>query len=172
MCQECKQRAASVHITKVMNNKKEKMQLCEECAMKYQSEWAFGLEPFSIHKFLAALMEYEQGVEDRTELGAGRLGKCEVCGMTYHQFQQVGKMGCDACYRFFTPMLQPLLRKVHGGIDHLGKVPQRIGGKIRQKQELTRLRQELQQHINREEYEVAAKVRDRIRELERELNND
>lgn len=172
MCQECKERAASVHITKVMGNKKEHLHLCEECAVKHQPQWALGFEPFSVHKFLAGLLDYESGVEDRKEAGTKRLGRCEACGMTYHQFQQVGKMGCDACYGFFAPMLQPLLRKVHGGVDHLGKVPRRTGGKIRQRQELTRLRLELQQHISREEYEVAAKVRDRIRELERELNED
>jgi len=148
------------------------MHLCEECAVRYQPQWVLGLEPFSIHKFLVGILEYEPGSEDKKDLGARRLSQCEACGMTYHQFQQVGKMGCDECYRFFSPMLQPLLRKVHGGLDHLGKVPQRAGGKIRHKQELARLRLELQKHIVQEEYEQAATVRDRIRELERELQED
>jgi protein arginine kinase activator len=59
-----------------------------------------------------------------------------------------------------------MLRRIHGKTFHVGKVPKRSGGQIRIKQEIDRLKRELQEAVNAEEYERAAVIRDKIKELE------
>ncbi|KKM12746.1 hypothetical protein SY88_02475 [Clostridiales bacterium PH28_bin88] len=170
LCQECKQRPATVHITKIVNSEKTHLSLCEDCAREHQQQWGFGFEPsFSIHKFLAGLLDYDPAVAERAERGSRQRQQCEQCGLTYDQFAQTGKLGCDKCYQYFSGRLEPLLRRVHGSVQHVGKVPRRAGGSIRLKQEMKRLRTELQQLVAQEEFEKAAQVRDRLRELEKKI---
>jgi protein arginine kinase activator len=118
---------------------------------------------FPISQFLSGLMH----------LDAPKVGKqsaqpvrCQTCGMTYQQFSKMGRFGCKDCYRFFGDHLDSLLRRVHGSAAHTGKVPNRAAGRIKVKREIEQLKQQLQRHIQREEFELAAQVRDRLRALE------
>ncbi|HAA90615.1 MAG: Putative UvrB/UvrC protein [Thermoanaerobacterales bacterium 50_218] len=163
-CDECKKRPATVHITKIHNNKKTELHLCEECARKHQ-EIPFSFEPnFSIHKFLSGLLE-------GTPLEVPTLPsiQCPNCRLTYEQFSQIGRFGCSQCYHTFGERLDPLLRKIQGNSRHTGKVPRRAGGNMWIKREVERLRAELQAAVREEAYEKAAEIRDRIRELEQRL---
>jgi protein arginine kinase activator len=58
---------------------------------------------------------------------------------------------------------------VHGAAEHAGKVPARAGSKFKIQRGIGELRRKLQLHVAREEFEQAAVIRDRIRQLEREL---
>ena len=71
--------------------------------------------------------------------------------------------------RAFDEQLAPLLRRIHGSSRHTGKVPRRSQGAIRFARELERLREELRLAVQREEFEKAAELRDRIRALEKEM---
>jgi len=64
-------------------------------------------------------------------------------------------------------MLRPLIARIHGHAKHTGKVPARAGKAVRFRKELESLRDELRTMIEAEEYEKAALVRDRIRDLEK-----
>ncbi|MDH7577121.1 MAG: UvrB/UvrC motif-containing protein [Bacillota bacterium] len=163
-CEECGERPATVHLTKIQNNKKTELHLCEECA-RHNHEFPFNLEPnFSIHKFLAGLL-------DGAPLGVTPVAspQCPKCKLTYGQFSQVGRFGCSDCYQTFSKWLGPLFRRVQGNSRHGGKLPRRTGGKLKFKQEIERLREELQNAIRAEAYERAAQLRDRIRTLEQKI---
>jgi len=67
--------------------------------------------------------------------------------------------------------MDPMLRRIHGKTFHVGKVPKRTGGQLRIRQEINRLKRELQEAINAEEYERAAVIRDKIKELEQNKHN-
>lgn len=172
LCEQCGQRPASVHITKIVNNQKSEYHLCEECARARQEEWSFpgfGAEPdFSLHKFLAGLLAHEPnwGAGPGTVSEQGL--QCRRCGLSYEQFRETGRLGCDECYTSFGEQLLPLLRRLHGSVQHVGKAPKRAAGRLRLQQDIERLRRELQELVAREEFEKAAQVRDRIRELERQ----
>ncbi len=92
---------------------------------------------------------------------------CERCGTTFAQFREQSLLGCPQCYKDFEPQLSPLLERAHeGGSHHVGKVPRRAGvGEARQAQ-LMRLRQRLEDAVTGEDYELAARLRDDIRQLE------
>lgn len=166
-CDECKKRPATVHITKIHNNKKTELHLCEECARKYQKnqEFAINFEPnFSLHKFLSSLFEGSLlDVEPEVSV------QCPNCRLTYEQFGKTGSFGCSECYKAFGEKLDPLLRRIHGNSRHAGKVPKRAGGNMWVKREVDQLRRELQSAIQVEAYEKAAEIRDKIRKLEEKL---
>lgn len=175
ICQRCLQRQASMHFTQIINNEKTELHLCEQCAREMQSA-AFDspfhfISPFSINNFLTGLLgggyNYHVQAQERSPMPV-----CNVCHMTYDQFVKGGKLGCANCYEVFNNMLEPVLKKIHGGTYHHGKLPQRAGGVIRTKRELNILKQDLNKAIQGEEYEKAAQLRDRIRELETQLKED
>lgn len=167
LCQECGKRPATLHFTKIVNGEKTELHICESCARE-KGEFVPGTPGgFSIHNLLSGLLDFEQP-------GAGAAKpaalKCDTCGMTYAQFSKIGRFGCSDCYKYFDNKLDPLLKRVHGNTVHMGKVPKRAGGKLRTRREIDRLKRELQLRIEREDFEAAARLRDQIRELEKEMN--
>jgi protein arginine kinase activator len=166
LCDDCKERQASVHITKINNGQKTEKHLCEVCAEK-AGELSFAADSqFAIQDFLKGMM------------GGGLAGlpqqraetACPGCGMTFGDFSRSGKIGCGECYAAFGDRLEPLLRRIHGSGSHTGKVPRRGGGKLAVRQRLRQLKGDLARHVSREEYEQAARVRDEIKALEGQLN--
>lgn len=163
-CQECGQKPATVHFTKIVQGDKSEIHLCESCA-KEKGEWMNKTSAgFSINSLLSGLLNFESPVGT-----VAAPPRCTTCGLTYTQFSQVGRFGCADCYNHFQPRLEPLLRKVHGSTSHAGKVPQRTGGIIKKRRELDELRSKLQGAIQQEKFEEAAVLRDKIRELEQQL---
>lgn len=178
-CEECKQRPATVHLTKILNGQKTEMHLCEECARQHDEipfNFGFNMEPnFSIQKFLAGLLgggTPGAGAAENVEEASADAPQCPNCSLTYGQFGKVGRFGCSQCYQSFAPQLEPLLRRVQGNSHHTGKVPLRGGGTAGQKREIDQLRHELHDAINTEAYERAAVLRDRIRALQGEIAAD
>lgn len=174
-CEECKQNPATVHLTKIVNDQKTELHLCEECARQHDEipfNFGFSLEPnFSIQKFLAGLLgggAASAGGAEEVEEAPADTPQCPNCSLTYGQFGKIGRFGCSQCYQSFTPQLEPLLRRVQGNSRHTGKVPQKSGGTVGQRREIDQLRQELQEAIGTEAYERAAVLRDRIHALETE----
>jgi len=167
LCQECQKRPANVHFTQITNQETKTSHLCEQCARE-KGGFAFQVQtPFSIHSLLPGLLETEAPPAGPDEPACKV--QCEQCGLTYAQFGKIGRFGCDRCYSAFDGRLRSLFRRVHGTAKHAGKVPARAGVLFKIQRGISELRRELQFHVDREEFEQAALVRDRIRRLEREL---
>jgi len=170
-CEECEKRPANVHITKIVNGHKVEKHLCEQCAKKQQDVVGFALIPdFSLSNFLSSMLDTDSfssfGNLKENEI------KCDKCTMTYSQFTKGGRLGCDKCYDLYGSKLENLLKRIHGNVQHTGKLPKRGGEEIRFKQELDTARIELQKAVLNEEFEKAAKLRDRIKELEKRKNSE
>lgn len=104
---------------------------------------------------------------------------CSSCGTSYSEFQKNGLLGCAACYRTFESKLGPLLERAHeGALHHVGKIPKRALDSERDQardggpsplsiQDRTRLlKARLEQAVNKEDYEQAAKLRDELADLD------
>lgn len=168
LCQNCQERPATVHLTKVINYEKTELHLCEVCAKSAGGELGIVFEPsFSFQNFIAALLEGDLNLIQTAD--STREIRCHNCGLTFSDFTNAGLLGCGDCYRDFESGLEPLLKKIHGSIRHTGKVPQRSGGKFRVRKEIEELRTQLKQAVGREDYEKAAFLRDEIRHRESEL---
>lgn len=167
VCQECGEKQASLHFTKIVNGEKTEFHLCESCAREKGEILPGGQNGFSIHNLLSGMLNFDYPHQTTTKKQSSpRDLRCETCGLTYQQFSKIGRFGCSDCYRHFEPALEPLFRRVHGNTTHSGKVPERTGGQLKLKRELEELKAELDLRVRREEFEEAARIRDRIRELE------
>ncbi len=92
---------------------------------------------------------------------------CEHCGMTFAQFREHSLLGCPACYEAFEKPLIPLLERAHeGGTHHLGKVPARAGASQLRQLQIRRMRKRLDEAVESEDFELAARLRDEIRNFE------
>lgn len=168
LCQNCSKRVASVHFTKIVNNKKVELYLCEECArekgkLDMGTSFNFGM-PFSIDDFFSGIVGSNVNGQYMTHMP--EIKRCNVCGMTYEDFSKTGKMGCSECYNVFKDEIAPLVKRIHGVVEHQGKVPEAVSGKLRIANEIRMLKEQLQKSILNEEYEKAARLRDKIRQLE------
>ncbi|MCK9217421.1 MAG: UvrB/UvrC motif-containing protein [Firmicutes bacterium] len=163
ICDNCGKRVATVHITKIENGKKTDFHLCEQCAI---SENTISINTsFSISDLLTGILNnteyFPLKFDFQEEL------KCPVCGLSYNRFRETGRFGCSNCYKTFGDRLNPLFRRLHGNINHLGKIPVRTGGKMKKVREIEKLKAALNFAVKNEEYEKAAEIRDRIKELDR-----
>jgi len=156
-CDKC-DKPAVVHTTDISGGQKIEKHLCEDCAAS---------EGITVK----ASMEISQLLEDfvlQTSRGKESVQlKCDGCGMTFAEFSQQGLLGCPNDYDRFEKALLPLIgRAQEGATQHIGKAPRRTGGEQKKKMSLLRLRAELKGAIAAEDYELAARLRDRIKETE------
>jgi protein arginine kinase activator len=169
LCQECEKRPSTLHFTKIVNGEKTEFHICEACAREKGEMIPGTPNGFSIHNLLSGLLAFDPSVANKG-MGVKAVPlRCEQCGLTYAQFSKLGRFGCSSCYTHFSERLDPLIKRVHGNIGHVGKVPKRSGGLIQYKREIELLKKELLDRIENEEFEHAATVRDQIRELEKKL---
>lgn len=167
LCHECNEREATLHFTKIVNGKKTEIHLCDHCA-RDKGEYIPGTNGFSIHQLLSGLLNFEQPVPNSPSRTVQTEQQCEKCKMTYDQFARAGRFGCAECYETFSTKLDPMFRRVHSGnTSHIGKIPKRIGSGIKLNRQINQLKEELRQHISKEEFEEAANLRDQIRLLEK-----
>lgn len=170
ICQECNQRPATLHFTKIVNGKKNEFHICEFCARE-KGESLPGSNSFSIHQLLSGLLNFEQPLSPDRQNNQEEL-VCQKCEMTFQQFVRTGRFGCAHCYEAFQSKIDPILKRVHSGnTQHAGKIPKRIGGSIHLRRKITTLKQELQNLVANEEFEEAARVRDEIRMIEKTLED-
>ncbi len=167
LCERCNKNPATVHVTKVLNDRKTEVHLCEQCA-KY-SEAVPAFDPsFSINHFLANLIDSVQ--DSPLKVDYIQATKCDRCGMTYGKFKQLGRLGCLDCYQAFREKLELLIKRIQGVDTHIGKVPKRAEYSLRIKNEIKNMKAQLNEAIQKEEFEKAALLRDRIKELENRFN--
>lgn len=168
LCERCNAREATVHKTKIVNGVKEEIHLCEECAKESE---IFNFEDnFSIHSFLSGLLD--GNIAPNITIADSQDKKCPQCGATYNDFKRSGKLGCSVCYSTFGSMLAPLIKRIQGNNIHAGKIPKKSGASIRLRKKIKDLKNHLQELIETEEFEEAARVRDEIKKLEEETNSE
>ena len=117
LCQLCKQREATVHFTRIVNQQKVEMYVCEQCARENNDL------KINIHQLLSSIMGMKAaGFEDAPVVAQ----KCNACGMTLEEFNKTGMLGCTRCYEAFSDSIQTMLKRIHGNVKHHGKVPVKI----------------------------------------------
>jgi len=156
-CERCKKNVATVHLTEIVKDEKSEKHLCEQCA----KEEGYTIKTHvSLQDLLTAFISAHGEAEDM----AGTT--CPDCGITYVDFRNEGRFGCPSDYDVFREALDPLLEKVHGGMEHTGKLPTHAGeSQLKQRQMMT-LRRQLREAVGQEDYEEAARLRDLIQEME------
>jgi protein arginine kinase activator len=153
-CHYCGQ-PATVHLTDIIAKHKREMHLCEGCAREHHLV-PEGPSPQLNLQALVQLIMGMPAVADPAAL------TCPTCGLKYAAFRADGQLGCPDDYDAFRAALEPLLDRIHRGTQHQGKVPRTAGHRA----ELETLRDQLRAAVAAENYEDAARLRDRIRQKE------
>lgn len=162
LCQLCQKRIANVHFTQVVNNNKVELYLCEQCANE-KGHTTF-ISPLNLGDFLSGLLVKDSATPYVATSQPDAV--CDVCGMSFGDFQKIGKIGCSNCYKVFGDRLKPIIKRLHGNAEHTGKVSVGFSNRIKTTKEIEKLRESLNKAIQEEEYEKAAQLRDRIKEIE------
>ena len=157
LCDNCGKQPAKIHYKEMKDNKVTEFHLCERCASEKGIQITPQKQSFSMSNILAGMAD---------EVGSDMV-KCPSCGLHYREFREAGRLGCSGCYEAFKEQLTPLLRRIHGSNVHAGKSPKSSQGAVQKRRELEALRIGLRRAIENEEFEKAAEIRDRIKELER-----
>jgi protein arginine kinase activator len=157
LCSICKQREATVHLTQIDGGKMQKVDLCEDCAKTKGVNDPTGFSLADLLLGLGASQEIEQA-------GGGSGLKCPTCGFTQADFKKAGRLGCPACYETFAEPLEGLLKTMHKGTRHVGKVPVSLRQSRDLSERLKQLQTRLTKAIEEEDFEQAAVLRDEIKQ--------
>ena len=159
LCDVCKCNDATVFLTEIANGKMQKVNLCGACS---QEKGVEDPKSFALADLLLGL-----GAAEEIEKGAPSQ-KCPVCGFTQADFKKTGRLGCSVCYVTFAEGLGSLLKAMHKGTEHVGKLPQRAHREIELGDRMKALTSDLEKAVKEENYETAASLRDQIKKLEHE----
>ena len=159
-CDICKKAEATVHLTQIVEGKMLKVDLCESCAKEKGVQEAAG---FSLADLLVGL-----GAAEEMKIESPG-AQCPVCGFTQADFKKTGRLGCSACWETFEAGLASLLKAMHKGDHHVGKVPTKAMHTLALNGKIQELAEQLEKAVREEKYEDAAQIRDEIRELETKL---
>lgn len=163
LCEKCGQHEATVKFVQIENNNKTELRLCQACAQGYTS-FSTG---FNLQHLLSSM--FQTGNVGQSLSPSQQLKQCPTCGRTILDVQKTGRFGCSSCYEVFKDELSPVLRRLHGSSTHMGKVPARGYPKERIARQIEELRRRLQECVRLEKYEQAAKYRDELHMLEKQL---
>jgi len=182
LCDICGKNPATVHLTEIIDDQMNELHLCEECARTKSSAME---QQFGLSDLLAGMVDFEQ---KNKEEGVPAV-KCPNCGLTYADFKKIGRLGCGQCYNIFRQYLAPLLKRIHGSNQHVGKSPVRrakaapigpaasVGAATeaspapsKRKAGLQELKAQLVKAIEKEAFEEAARLRDQIKKISSEQN--
>jgi len=166
-CQQC-ERPATFHITELTGGKPQELHLCEEHARTYLTS-APASDTSDTGNMAAALAQHVQQMaigQTAEELAQLDQQVCPVCGITFYEFRSQGRLGCPHDYVAFEKQLEPLIVNVHGESEHVGKRPRRAAGSSEVRTQLIRLRREMKEAVEAENYERASQIRDQIRHAE------
>ena len=158
LCSICKEKPATVHLTQIVGDKMQKLDLCEECAKAKGVNDPAGFALADLMLGLGAAQEIEQA-------GGGAELKCPRCGFSQADFKKSGRLGCPECYKTFAEGLEGLLKSMHKGVRHEGKVPEALRENREQSDRLKVLQRKLAKAIEQENFEEAAQLRDQIKQM-------
>jgi protein arginine kinase activator len=149
---------ATVHLTQIINNQIQKVDLCEECA---QQKGVTDPEGFSLADFMAKNIQSTVGPEGTQ----GPALVCPSCGCTPRDFKRNGRLGCPDCYEAFETLITPMLKSMHRGDHHTGKIPHEMLHRVGLRKAINRLKDQLAHAVEQEKYEDAARYRDELDQL-------
>ncbi len=163
LCDICNKNPATVHLTEIIDEQMNELHLCEDCARHKSAAME---QQFGLSDLLAGMADFEKPTNKEEELVTT---KCPSCGLTYADFKKIGRLGCGDCYNTFRKYLAPLLKRIHGSNQHIGKNPAKAKVAVRsykKKNGLAELKIQLQKAIQQEAFEEAARLRDQIKAVE------
>lgn len=161
LCEKCGKNIATTHIRTVVNGVVIEKNLCAHCAVDAGYN---DIKGSNLTQMLSSMFG-----DTLSGAQSSRITRCDCCGSSFSDIAKSGKCGCSQCYTTFYNELLPYLKRVHGSIRHIGKVPNSVPLAEKQDEDtIESLRSKLRELVREEKYEQAAVIRDKIKVLEGE----
>jgi len=167
LCQACGKNTATTYIKTILNGELMEHHLCSPCAEKMGYNSIFG--GISMGSLLGSFFGGQSPGGLPVQETAPR---CEMCGSSFQDIVDGGKVGCADCYALFYENLTPTVQRIHGNTNHTGKIPASVGGKALLKNEIKGLKKQLKEAVAAQDFENAAVLRDQIQEKEKEVGEN
>ena len=174
LCQSCQKQPAVVEFIQVTGTVRRELSLCRDCAMTH----GMAAQITAFQQISQQIFEQMKPLEE-TPLGGmePHVAPCSHCGLSFDEFIRTGLLGCEHCYRDFSPVLGTILRRLHGvshmstgegiSMNALSEKTEHVSESILSSNNT--LREELEMKIElallEENYEAAAKLRDQLKNL-------
>jgi protein arginine kinase activator len=158
ICEICKKKPATVHLTDIHNGEKKELHICQGCAEAQGITLQHSL----------SLQDLLSGISKKVTKGPTTDPECQTCGLKFSEFQSRGRLGCAQDYTAFREELLPMLNRIHGNVQHMGKAPG-VAAHSGAQQQLLALQKQMREAVEREAYEEAAALRDQISSLKETL---
>ena len=174
LCEKCKKRTAAVFYNENINGKTRSFSLCSECAAALREKGDLQDIVSMTGSFADPFSELQDSLFGGffgLPRASGELHSeksCPRCNSTYADILKEGKVGCPECYTVFSGELARMIRSIHGTTTHTGAIPARHRAIKERREQIKRLRAEMQEAIQKEDFEAAARLRDEIRTAEAE----
>ena len=149
LCQKCRKRNAQYHSSRIINNQLVDIHLCKRCVENNSNQEHTN----NIDGLLEVLVKtnvYDKNQTDELQ--------CKTCGTTLSELQKNGLVGCPHCYTIFSDYLLKDKNKSH---RRTGRTPKGL-------EFIERLEKKLKRAVESEDFEEAAQLRDKIKDLEKE----
>ncbi len=157
-CDLCGKNEATMKVSQFdKNGKVTEISVCTDCAH------ARGFT--DVQKIKANVAEIIAELKNRVDEGDAKV-VCRGCGMSYAEFKRQGRLGCAECYTAFHEQLLPLVRRIHGAVQHVGRTATGGRKQAQVKLNVQKLRDALTNAIKAEDYEKAAALRDQLKKTE------
>lgn len=133
--------------------------LCSHCAQTSD----LPNQPLSVKKSATEIWKLLQHSAHQARASAALC--CPSCGMTLAEFRHRGRLGCSTCYETFSQPLEELFERIHGAVEHVGRLPGVDEADLERRRRVNELERSLESAIREEAYESAAKIRDELNQL-------
>lgn len=162
-CTRCGNREATIHSYVSINNKKQHMDLCEDCARELQAGMGMGEYGDMFGGFFGqSPMGLLPGLFKLLDTPTTRKIVCPVCKTTGEEFLKTGFVGCPHCYEEFEPLIIQSVKKFQTSDRHIGKSPS--GGETPAEAE-TRLKAEMQAAFDAGDYKKLGELTQKLNKL-------
>jgi len=175
ICDFCKNNIATVHLIRVQNDNVEKVNICLECAKDFSF---FSEDDFykDLNKILYRIFQSDGGrVDDYKSkktlknLKIKKNRSCSFCSMDLKKIKKLGRMGCPHCYNEFKSVLLPIIKTIHEDMEYRGKIPENTSRQVKLEKSISDLKNRIKNEIFVENFEEAARIRDKIKQLEKNI---
>ncbi|MBQ2931855.1 MAG: UvrB/UvrC motif-containing protein [Clostridia bacterium] len=161
-CQKCGSFDATTHITEIVNGVKSESWLCSKCANAVDGNFSFeSLFHPDFDNFFGSVLNQQKFLD------TSALKQCPICKSTLSDIKKSGRLGCSECYSVFYDFLIKPLKEIQGSTKHIGKIPGSAKSNKPGECEIQKLKDLLDEAVQKQEFEKAAELRDRIKLLEK-----
>lgn len=175
ICDFCKNNIAKVHLIRVQNDNVEKVNICLECAKDFSffSEDSFYKD---LNKILYRIFQSDgaraydyKSKKTLKNLDIKKNRSCSFCSMDLKKIKKLGRMGCPHCYKEFKSVLLPIIKTIHEDMEYRGKIPENTSRQVKLEKSISDLKNRIKNEIFVENFEEAARIRDKINQLEKNI---